>query len=595
MPSVALTSVFHRHRKLLRLLLLATVVIAVFLGYVARYRTFVKGLRGFDVAARDAFAEQSFPLLDGSEITQLGMAHRENKRPASSYTLFESRKPADTVRVGVFGCSFVEGTEAGPGQDFPSQLQEIFDADGGQRVQVLNFGVGAFGVQQSYLLWQYLAGEFELDTTVFSLYGFHRNRDNSFVMLNTIYAPIHARYVLDGRNIRLIKVSGADRRDAAERYFGLIPRWSYLRFDAKTPPQIRALLPRGRELALNPFYYKRDPEGELSELYNRIFAEMASRSKNLLVLLNDRRSEDLLKASSSGRPFSTARTSTEKYTWDRVGLYRATRNHPSALGYRVLAQETHAILTDRHEVHLADVELLGAIEGSKPTEMKGGLSGYDDVFLSLNGIPAAVFVKPSAAKTVETHSFESGHHESLVDVSGPRNPLFIALAGEIPGIDFRLRFLVGGSPIDLAFGRVLHVGGPHVGVLKPSWKTTDGDGWRLEVRPEIQALSLDVISEQVITDIRLELGGTTILRGELGPRADSRTRRISWLGAGGSLIATRGHPKQNAAEIAASDGGDFCVTATKKGCPDEHWCTRRWRLGTTPVKVRPVGIPPIGG
>ena len=585
---------FQKHPTLFRLLLLATVLIAMFLGYALRYRTFVKSLRGFDVAARDAFAAQSFPLLDGAEITQLGMAHREGKRPASSYTSVGGRKPADTIRVGVFGCSFVEGTEAGPGQDFPSQLQESFDAEGGQRVQVLNFGVGAFGVQQSYLLWHYLAGEFELDTTVFSLYGFHRNRDNSFIMLNSIYAPVHGRFVLDGENIRLIEVSGADRRDAAKGYFRLIPSWNYLRFDAKTPPQIRALLPKGRELPLNPFYYRRDPEGELSKLYGRIFADMASRSGRLLVLLNDRRSDNLMNASSVVLPFGTARTSTEKYTWDRDGLFRAPRNHPSALGYRVLAQETHAILTDRHEAHVIDVELLGAIEGSRAPEMDGGLSSFDEVYLSLNEMPAAVFVSPSATKSVETHVFEAGRFESVLDVSGPRNPLFIALEGEIQGIDLRLRFSAGGSPIDLVLGRISFVGGRHVGVFVPHWKKKSGDGWELEARPEINAVALDALSNEKITDIRLELDGSTVLRGELSPRIDSRSRRISWIAAGGSLIASRGHPAQNAAEIAASQGGDVCITATKEDRPDERWCTRRWRLGTTSLKVRSTGFPPMG-
>jgi len=595
MPIVTRYMRFQKHPTLFRLLLLAVVLVALFLGYVFRYRAFVRSLRGFDIAVQDGYAEQAFPLLSRSQITQLGMAHREGMQSASSYALVESGKPAGVVRVGVFGCSFVNGKEAAFGQDFPSHLQRLFEADGNQDIQVLNFGVGAFGVQQSYLLWQYLAGEFELDTTVFSLYGFHRNRDNSFIMLNSIYAPVHGRYVLDGESIRLIEVSGADRRDAAKGYFRLIPSWNYLRFDAKTPPQIRALLPKGRELPLNPFYYRRDPEGELSELYGRIFADMASRSGRLLVLLNDRRSEDFMNSSSSVLPFGTARTSTENYTWDRDGLFRAPRNHPSALGYRVLAQETHSILTDRHEAHLIDVELLGAVEGSRAAEMEGGLSSFDDVYLSLNEMPAAVFVKPSATKTVETHVFEAGRFESVLDVSGSRNPLFIALHGEIPGIDLRLRFSAGGSPIDVVLGRISFVRGRHVGVCVLSWKTKRGDGWELEARPEINAISLDVVSEEEITNIRLELGASTVLRGELSPRTESRTRRISWIAAGGSLIASRGHPEQNAAEIAASEGGDFCITTTKKGRPDEHWCTRRWRLGTTSLKVRSTGIPPMGG
>jgi hypothetical protein len=545
------------------------------------------------VAAQDGFAEQDFPLLNRDQITQLGMAHGEGKRPASSYTLVEGKKPADAFRVGIFGGSFVNGKEAGPGQDFPSQLQRFFAADEYQSVRVLNFGVGAFGVQQSYLLWQYLSGDFELDYTIYSLYGFHRNRDNSFIMLNTIFAPVHARYVLDGESIRLVRVNGADRREAAHGYFRLIPRWNYLRFDAKTPPQIRALLPSGRELPSNPFYYRRNKEQEVIELYGRVFADMAVRSKRFLVLLNDQTSEDLVGPVLNVRAFNSVRTSTEAFTWDRNGLYRAPRNHPSALGYYVLAKETHAILAGRKEVHLPDVEILGAIESEKVSEMKMGLSDYDDVYLSFDGMPAAVFVKSSANRTAETYSFDSNQTDSILDVSGPRSPLFIALKGKIPGEDLRLRFSVSGSPIEVVLGRISFVGGRYVGVLIPSWTTTRGEGWRLKARPEASAISVDVVSEQEVTGMRLEVGGRTLLRGVLRPRRDSRVHRISWRSAEADFIATRGHPEQNAGVIAASGGGDYCITTKRNGSPEEHWCTRRWQLESTPVKVNPAGIPPI--
>ena len=160
-------SVFQSHPVACRAVLVSLVVVALGLGYVARYHSFVRSLHGYDVAIQEAFAEQTFPLLDRHQVTQVGMAHRPGARPANSYTLVERQKTFGTMRIGVFGCSFVKGSEAEAGQDFPSHLQRLFDEDGGREVEVVNFGVGAFGVQQSYLLWQYLAADFDLDAVIY--------------------------------------------------------------------------------------------------------------------------------------------------------------------------------------------------------------------------------------------------------------------------------------------------------------------------------------------------------------------------------------------------------------------------------------------
>ena len=59
---------------------------------------------------------------------------------------------------------------------------------------------------------------------IYDLYGFHRLRDNTFIMLNPIYVPVHARYILDGGGLRLIEVPGDDRRDASAGYFRLLSK-----------------------------------------------------------------------------------------------------------------------------------------------------------------------------------------------------------------------------------------------------------------------------------------------------------------------------------------------------------------------------------
>ncbi len=146
-------SVFRSHPVVCRAVVVSIVALSLVAAYAVRYRGWVRSLHGYDVAIQKGFAEQSFPLLGRHQITQLGMAHRPGARPANSYTLVDRQKTPGAMRIGVFGCSFVMGSEAAAGQDFPSHLQRLFDQHSDQKVEVVNFGVGAFGVQQLYLLW----------------------------------------------------------------------------------------------------------------------------------------------------------------------------------------------------------------------------------------------------------------------------------------------------------------------------------------------------------------------------------------------------------------------------------------------------------
>ena len=485
------------------------------LGYVGRYRSFVRSLRAYDVAIQDGFAAQDFPLLNRHQITQLGSAHRPGARPESSYTLVEQIKaPGIVRRIGIFGCSFAMGSEAAPGQDFASHLQRLFDADGKTEVEVVNFGVGAFGVQQSYLLWQYLAADFDLDLTIYDLYGFHRQRDNTFIMLDTIYAPVHARHVLEGEGLRLIEVPGDDRRAASAEYFRLLPRWDTLRFDAKTPAQIRALLPRGRELPMNPLYYQKDRDREILELYQRIFTDMEDRSRNFLVLLNDKTSVNLVSSGSHGAAVHSARTSTEKFTWARSSFYRAPKNHPSALGYLVHAEEVHALLSGRRAAEIPDIEILGAVGGTNSAGSDGGLSDYDEVFVSLDDLPAVVFVEASDDRERTRYSFRTHSRNAILDVSGGSDARFIAFDGAIPDDHAWLRFSVDETPVEIELGGISFAGGRQIGVLDRSWSATDGPGWKFRTVPHHRdALALEMRSDREITGLRIEVGGIPAIDG----------------------------------------------------------------------------------
>lgn len=579
-PTVTRKTVFQKHPVGFRGLLIAVVVGVLAISYVVRYRIFVQSLRDYDTVIQDGFAKQEFPFLDQHQITQLGMAHRPGFQPTSSYAHFSPHKADHKTRIGIFGCSFVKGSEAMAGQDFPSHLQRVFQGLGNGEVEILNFGVGAFGVQQSFLLWQYLAGDFDLDYTIYSLYGFHRQRDDTFIMLDTLYAPVHARYVLDTHDLRLIEAAGDDRREASARYFSLIPKLNVLRFDAKTPPQIRALLPFGRTLESNPFYYRADRNQEITELYGRIFDEMADRSRKFLLLVHDAKSQSLVLSDSFKAEVTSIRTSTEKYTWDRSSFFRAPNNHPSALGYLALARETHAVINGSQDVDLPDIEILDSIPGEAAKQPEGHLAEFDEVFLSLNETPAAAFVRASDQRRSSPVSFQSSSTQSLVDVSGIRNTRFIALRGPIPGLQVRLRFLIDGRMVNVEIGTVSLIGEGNVGVLDRHWIERTGDDWRLIDHKQGGALALALISQKEIISIDLVVGETPVLKGVLEAPRGRRARQISWQPAAGEVLTTRGHPRQNATEICAEEGGRICITGAKKGQPTKRWCTRHWRLAT---------------
>ena len=572
--------------------LTVAVVAALAVGYAARYQRFVRSLDAFDIARQHGFANQNFPLLDRHQVTQLGMAHRPGFRPTSSYTNFERSKPAGVTRIGVFGCSFVQGSEAGPGQDFPSALQRLFGASGRSDVEVLNFGVGSFGVQQSYLLWQYLAADFDLDVTIYNLYGFHRQRDDTFVMLDRIYAPVHARHVLDGGSLRLVEVAGGDRRDAAERYFRFRPTWAYLRYDAKAPPQVRALLPSGRDLP-NPLYYRRDGDAEIAELYARIFTDMAARSRRFLALCNDDTSERLLDGAASTPRLESVRAATEAYTWRRSELFRAPRHHPSALGYEVLAREVHAVLVGDDAVTLPEIDIFEACPEPATVEAPRDLAVFDRVILTVNGLPAGVFGEVADHRNVSPYSFRSNRTLAVLDLSRRRTPQFIAAREPLVEGAVRLRFTVYGLPAEVEVGRVRLVGSGHVGVLDRPWADIAGEGWILTGRSGGGALDLELHTRGRVDDLRLDLGDRTLLHGSVGTTVGAGPAAIQWSSAAGDLITTRGHPEQDASAILAAGGGGWCITAVTRSEAVRSWCTRRWRLAETTVPVDGLSPAPL--
>lgn len=75
-------------------------------------------------------------------------------------------KPTNTLRIAVFGDSYVESLQVPREQNYCSLLAEKLSKQLGKPVQVLNFGVSNYSLAQDYLRYQTLAKSFEPDLVI---------------------------------------------------------------------------------------------------------------------------------------------------------------------------------------------------------------------------------------------------------------------------------------------------------------------------------------------------------------------------------------------------------------------------------------------
>jgi len=572
--------------------LLATVglVAGVVLWRHDRYR---RDLRFYDEAHSDAFLERDFAPLTERQVVQLGTAHNPDNVPASSYRRFASVAGTGTTRIGVFGCSFTRGAETVDGGDFPSQLAPELESATGRPFDVVNFGVGGYGLQQSYLLWQYLGEDFDLDLVVFNLFDFHRERDTTFVQLYDAYGPVHARYVLDGESIRLEEVVGEDRTEAADIYYRPLPPWRYLRYDAKPPSLLRSLLPRDRTLEVNPWYYHRG-EGEIDRLYAAMLEDVRSSSRSMIVLCNDDQMCATL-GRMDGVADAVRRVWTPHLSWRAESLYRAPKGHLSASANRLVAREVAAIVRgERAETLLmASLRPAPAPPSGIDVDTVPSLTDCREVFLGIGGEPAAVLVtRDSRAGQTSRFLFDRGRAEFLVDLALDGEVRLIAVAHAPPpdsavtaelGVGEHRRTIPVGTLATMApflgrFHPTVPVGGRSTAVLNLS-------NGRIELR---------VTGDEAVGPAALLVGGMPVLRsaGD-GVRRDSEGTTVFRLQPvrGHTELVGRAHPRQPPDLLdRAREHGQVSTLDLVLVAPSG----RSTSVPLYRVEVDPVPVPPAG-
>lgn len=314
----------------------------------------------------------------------------QDKPRESSFTHFDMRKRPGVVRIGCLGDSFTYGSEVSSSEDYPNVLQRLFRERGYSQVEVLNFGSGWYGFQQTFILWEDVARRFDLDYVVLGPKTFFFARDTTFdhVSPNNIHY-LHARSVLDGEGLRIVEIAGDTFGERTAAYRRFVPHWRYLRYDYRAPAFLACLVPRGKEIR-NPFYYRRDITGELAEVYRRQLRRMAD--SGVQIVLGHYDNQDILQiARSLGRSNLFATGLKEIFSYP----YRAPKGHGSPSGNELLAEQFFAILTGRGQTSLPLITIKPLKRLSNPSARGSPeeLDSYARISVGLDGGDSWRFVE----------------------------------------------------------------------------------------------------------------------------------------------------------------------------------------------------------
>jgi hypothetical protein len=115
--------------------------------------------------------------------------------------------PEDVTRIAIFGDSFTHGDDVHFEESWGYQLEQILIAQR-YRVEVLNFGVGGFGMDQAYLRWQKMGCQYAPDVVLFGFQveNIYRNLNviRSIYRAHTSVPFTKPRFVLEGDELFLV-------------------------------------------------------------------------------------------------------------------------------------------------------------------------------------------------------------------------------------------------------------------------------------------------------------------------------------------------------------------------------------------------------
>jgi hypothetical protein len=125
---------------------------------------------------------------------------------------YEAVAPVGVTRIACFGDSYTYGDEVPYGQDWASQLEGMDPA-----LEVMNFGVPAYGTDQALLRFRRLAPSLDADVFVLGILveniGRNVNRYRPLYYPRTMTQVPKPRFVLDGERLRLVELPFSKRTE----------------------------------------------------------------------------------------------------------------------------------------------------------------------------------------------------------------------------------------------------------------------------------------------------------------------------------------------------------------------------------------------
>jgi hypothetical protein len=381
------------------------------------YRRYLDDLAGRNVPKETLESMSARKKLPSDLLHSLGAAAHPRE---GRFTSFPLRRADGSIRIGAFGDSFTYGEEVGPRLDFPSQLGALFRQAGFRNVEVLNFGNPWHGFHQSYRLWDQLGRRYGLDVVLLGPATFFPERDVTFDhgLPSTPYY-IHGRYILKGGEPIFEDVIGRhDFHDRFLNYFRFLPRWRYLRYDAKAPAFLRALVVAGRDVA-NPFYY-RNPvslEAELGEIDRALLRRLAGEVKQTVLLSTRPEIVDMARGLAP---------SLHAELREREQAFPCLRYmHYSAAGNALIARSYFDLLTGKGATKLTRLEFHARIDPRPFRSDAASLADFSRVYWTAAGAPLAGFeyILPYDDRDAPV-DFRGGAIESLLAFRSPEQGLF---------------------------------------------------------------------------------------------------------------------------------------------------------------------------
>lgn len=501
------------------------------IDYLVFWRPFVAELRG---AQRSDLTPPRW--VDQTTMLRLGSLLANH---TSAFTRAEREKPAGVFRLCAFGDSFTYGDEVADGDDYPALLQRVFADHGATNVEVLNFGSPWHGFHQAYVLWDRVGRGFGCDVVLLGPSCFQSERDMTFNHTN-LRSPyyLHARYVLDGNDVRLAKVIGTDAADRFDGFFAFVPHLAYLRYDRNAPAFLQAIVGRQRTLP-NPFYYDRRPRWEeAAATYAILLGHMADAGVPIVLF----HFQEEIVAIANG--LHRANLVAVPVPSDRRFPLRAPAGHFSRFGNRWIADQFYALLTgDAARPTIFTTEPVAPPQSGR-TDDPAPIAAFERIEATLTGRPIGVLaVLQNVSEEVESPDWAVRRGTTSLLAFVPRGAA-VAEAAFVPVTGI----LHGGEPVTMVIAKHgreerIALGSVSIPDARVSLGTVEFAG--LELTQEMQLHGSASLSENRLRDHRVAVfvGSVEVLRSERNTwplvlqslHGDARSVRVQALPAAPSV------------------------------------------------------------